>query len=952
MFVFISIHRVIEKFCISNAHKIKDDILPKIIDLCIADIIKSQDQCIQNSGCETLVAIGRVHCDIVMQKLTKQCHQGQVAHFMILHCMGTLATANINGIITFIKPTLEMILPTLSMIRFDHVKQAYAFGIGRFAEAITEHSTTTLVETDSHDIESIITATDFHTEIAIAYEVFMQQWLPSREPKVSGEILQALSHMYPLLSTEKISEQATRIIPQLLAFYRRSMDRNAITQFLSSVLKTTIHNDNKSLDTPSDTLISTLFDLVCVNPVYEKPQTVKGHYEVLRCFDLLVEIYPVKVFEMLLVQLRNNNERERIKSLLVITHLINTFDYLVSPRIGDFMPLIKQMLTAEKTYKVKMALLKTIVALSQRDIIIDADFIKFMLRHSCQLLKNNTEYGSADEQYEFLQACNNSLFLLSSTVRTMDVLLKQVLLQHYLIIDYTDICANIAKCLANLFAKNIDPLFMIADDTRHDDASMARIKMLPSCEAIFVRSIILLGNVNEQKRTENILLFLKYYGPLINDKLKTIWLNDITELQATIGKVNYIEKLLEFLASTIQQINDYKFAEQLVQKIADQIVLYPIVIPISSTSSLVHNEYFIPNFIHERGMLLKILGHCLCNITDTHTIEAKIDLIINIARMEKIDRNALNSNSNSSHTNNINVTEKLTDACEALGAASRVHCDIVMKKLEILRQHEGMRKSTSGFFSTLNFIKDSTKEADMLKVNLLAILSYSYIVQTAPQSLILHDIDTRIVAYLSKQLCDNKDAGIRKCILDTILIITKQILLLSSSSNENHTINCYLPSKSIIITQLLKIDFQSIENFQLFPIAMQVATTLLQCDIALPMQQQENDQILSLGVENVGILFEEFCRKFFQCAQQLKTKFDTTEDDAKNSWLAKHLNATIPEFNAFVRTMFEENATPSTLDDVQSVLEYWIRDPNSEVKICASHVMYNALEVSVLILQE
>lgn len=760
--------------------------------------------------------------------------------------------------------------------------------------------------------------------------------------------------MYPLLSKEKISEQAARIVPQLLAFYRRSMDRNAITQLLASVLKTTIHNDNKSLDAQSDVLISTLFDLVCVNPVYEKPQTVKGHYEVLRCFDLLVEIYPVKVFEMLLIQLRNNNERERIKSLLVMTHLINTFDYLVAPRIADFMPLIKQMLTNEKAFKVKMALLKTIVALSQRDIIIDGDFVKFMLRHSCRLLKSNTDNGSADEQYEFVQACNNSLFILSSTVRTMDVLLKQVLLQYYLIIDYTDICANIAKCLANLFAKNLDPLFMIADDTRHDDESMARIKMLPSPESIFVRSLILLGNVNEMKRNENILLFLKYYGPLINEKLKAIWLNEITDLHSSIGKENYIEKLFDFLASTIQQVNDYKFAESLVQKAADQIVLYPIAIQTASSasplspSSMPSAEYFIPNFNHERGMLLKILGLFLCNITDTQTIEAKIDMIISTARMEKIDRNVTNHQNN---VTNINITEKLMDACYALGLAARVHCDIVMKKLEQLRIDEGMRKSTSGFFSSLNFIKDSNKEAEMLKANLLAIQSYSYIVQKAPQTLILHDVDAKIVAYLAKQLCDHKDATIRKCILETILITNKQIL----NVNEKYAINCYLPSKTIIITQLLKIDFMSVDNFPLFPIAMQVVTTLLRIELLLPSpsQQQNNDTTTSsssLAAENVGILFEEFCRKFFMCAQQLKTKFDTDEDDIKNSWLAKHLNATIPEFNSFVRTMFEQNATPSTLDDVQSVLEFWIRDPNSEVKICASHVMYNALEVSGFVL--
>lgn len=47
---------------------------------------------------------------------------------MILHCMGTLALANITGIMPFVKPTLITILPTLGTIKLDHIKQAYAFG--------------------------------------------------------------------------------------------------------------------------------------------------------------------------------------------------------------------------------------------------------------------------------------------------------------------------------------------------------------------------------------------------------------------------------------------------------------------------------------------------------------------------------------------------------------------------------------------------------------------------------------------------------------------------------------------------------------------------------------------------------------------------------------------------------------------------------------------------------
>lgn len=64
----------------------------------------------------------------VMDNLTKQLQKVNTTHFMILNCMGTLATANIAGIKPYIKPTLETILPTLSMIKLDHVKQAYAFG--------------------------------------------------------------------------------------------------------------------------------------------------------------------------------------------------------------------------------------------------------------------------------------------------------------------------------------------------------------------------------------------------------------------------------------------------------------------------------------------------------------------------------------------------------------------------------------------------------------------------------------------------------------------------------------------------------------------------------------------------------------------------------------------------------------------------------------------------------
>lgn len=212
------------------------------------------------------------------------------------------------------------------------------------------------------------------------------------------------------------------------------MDRNAITQLLASVLKASIDADRNSLDTQADALISNLFDLVCVIPDYGRPQTSKGHYEVLRCFDLLLPIYAEKVLDMLLVQLRNNNERERIKALLVVTHVTNAKSDLVAKRIDSITEVLKHMLAHEKTIKVKLVVLKTIVVLAQKALLQDNEFIRYIIVHCCQLSKVNLDYGTADEYADFMQACKNSLDLLASTVYTVSDVLKRELLQFFLLI--------------------------------------------------------------------------------------------------------------------------------------------------------------------------------------------------------------------------------------------------------------------------------------------------------------------------------------------------------------------------------------------------------------------------------------------------------------------------------------------------------------------------------------
>lgn len=83
---------------------------------------------IQAPCMDILVAAGRVHCTKVMEGLLKNLQSNQIGHFMTLHCIGSLATANISGFLPFVRQTLEVIIPTLNAIRLDHIKQAYSFG--------------------------------------------------------------------------------------------------------------------------------------------------------------------------------------------------------------------------------------------------------------------------------------------------------------------------------------------------------------------------------------------------------------------------------------------------------------------------------------------------------------------------------------------------------------------------------------------------------------------------------------------------------------------------------------------------------------------------------------------------------------------------------------------------------------------------------------------------------
>lgn len=647
---------------------IKEETIRKVVNTAIVEMTKPTEHVpnIQNPAMEILVALGRKNCELVIQELMSFTKDSSIPHFMVMHCMGTLAIANTTGSYPFIKDILKSLLPNLGGVKADIQKEALAYAIGKFSEALMEFTTAKFEREKCFDgPESPSEFDRCSNELSVAYDVLFNQWLNTREQKLSTEILESLSSIYPLLPVDKIHDQSQRLIPSILSFYRRSLDRIAVTQFLASVLKTNINLHRNTLDTIIDILITQLFDLTCVYPDYEKPQTVKGHYEVLRCYDLLADTYSSKILDFLLIQLKSNGERERIKSLLVLTHLTNTSSKNVAGRLPAFLELLKHLIHTEKAIKMKMTLLKAVVAFAQKSFIKDREFVWFLVRFSCKYTKPITEHGTTEEHNEFVQSCQNSLFMLSSTAGTMDELLKRELLNFFLMMDYTYMSATIMKCLASLFAKNPEIEYDVSDE---DEGTKI---VVPSCEAVFARCLALMGNFKDLQRISNILTFLQFYYPHLNPELTTLWSKLIPELNLNNNKEDhFFDSLYIFVSETVAFLNrnDENFAERLVNKMSDQLHLYPVQIP--------NSEFFIPQLHKERGMMAQCLGLSARFITDPQTIDFKMEMLISTAKNEKLDK----------HITHKEFEEKVDAFAKALGFMAKTHLVPILKKLKAIAQ--------------------------------------------------------------------------------------------------------------------------------------------------------------------------------------------------------------------------------------------------------------------------
>nr|CAD7202277.1 unnamed protein product [Timema douglasi] len=861
----ISVHhqaallRTMEHICLDHLSDVDGDVVLLLVQFSVDEMTRSPDYLpvVQMPASGILVALGKAHCNEVMEGLLKHLQPGVVPHYSILHTMGSLAAANVFGIVPFVKATLGTLLPMMGALRSDALRQVFSYTLGKFSEAVADY----LVNID-HAPDPTVKLGAFSTEMGIAYDVLASSWLQSRDPKVCETVLGALGPMFTLLPADKVADQVPRLVPALLALYRRNMDPHPVTQCLAAVLLVVISGTKTSLEPHLDNLLNVMFDLVseCVGQLLVEVERQRPQVSITSVYlpglrstvdreeplrgpavfrqDRLVQRYhsagvtlatdwssqgwnPTlhftdRVVELLVQQLKNNNGRERIKALFVITHLVNSSENRVNSRLTDLVAGLRGML-GEHDCRVKKVLLKTIVALAYRGYLSDVEgreFVEFIVRQCCPLtlpvrnflqcwLLNNNQ---SPECYEELRStCCNTLYLLATTVPQVEDLLWTLLLRLLPVAQYTPATGVITRCLTHLAAKK-------REEPRTNDNAV----VLPGPHVVFARCLALLGSPLESNRGIHVLGFLKNYASFLNSHLTPAWDQRlavlVTHLEDTTdswrGEV-WEDLVLEFLSVTLTELADEKWSRQL-----------------GSMSALLARTALAPS---------RVLRACnpLCP----------------------------------------------QGVARALGLCAREHLHPLLARLERLAAEELARKSSR----LLGFMKDSRHELELERLKTSLLLCYGEVALEAPGTQLLPRLEHGPAAWVLVQLRGAKGTRTKEAALETVGNIAEAF-----HPNRN-SLHIPLQGRSEVLATVLD-QFQA-QCADLHTTVLEVVTAV----VRLPPPLTPEERVVVLKT----------------CFTQVYQGVGERED-------------VLSSLGSLVRQILLDSVSPATLDEMFTLLEPWL----------------------------
>ncbi|XP_016072097.1 PREDICTED: maestro heat-like repeat-containing protein family member 1 isoform X3 [Miniopterus natalensis] len=855
--------RAMEMVVSNHINELDKDMARAVILLASSEMTKAKDLVCdwQQAASNVLVAVGKRFVGMVMEEMLGKFQPGVLPHCFVVQTLANLSVSNVFGMVPFLTSVLSTMLPMLSMAKHDTLRMVFCCALQRFSESTLEY----LANLDQAPDPTVRKDT-FASDISSAYDTLFHHWLQSREAKLRLAVVEALGPMSHLLPSEKLEEQLPKLLPGVLALYKKHAETSHVSkQSLGQILEAAVSVGSRTLEVQLDSLLAALHAQICVPVESSSPLVTSNQKEVLRCFTVLACCSPERLLAFLLPKLDTSNERTRVGSLQVLRHVINSAAAQMEVK-KPFILSSMRLPLLDTNSKVKRAVVQVISAMAHHGYLEQPGgeaMLEYIVQQ-CALPPDiqpqkpgNGEEPPADSVRDI---SISTLYLVSTTVDRMNNVLWPYLLEFLTPVRFTGALTPLCRSLVHLAQKRqeagADALLIQYDGS----------VTLPSPYAIATRLLTVssrpyLGDGRGAASLCLLNVLHRDIHPLLGQRWATTipllleYLDEHTE--ETLSQKEWEEKLLMFLRDSLPVVSDNTWICQLSLEMCKQLPCY--------------NE--TPQ---EKNFLYKCVGTTLGAASSKDVVRKLLQELLETARyQEEAEREGL--------------------AC-CFGICAISHMDDTLAQLEDFVRSDVFRKSIGIF----NIFKDRS-DNDIEKVKGTLILCYGHVAAQAPRELVLARAEPDILRNMF-QCFSTKDPALQLCLVQSVCMVC-QALCSSTEAGAFH-----FSRKAELVAQMM--DFIKAEppDSLRTPIrkkAMLACTHLVSLEPELE-QQAQTDMVHGCLHSIMAVLPEP-----------------DREDGSRESLFLDTMHA----LEDLLRSILQRNMTPQGLQIMVEHLSPWIKSP-------------------------
>ncbi|XP_015987275.1 maestro heat-like repeat-containing protein family member 1 isoform X9 [Rousettus aegyptiacus] len=699
--------------------------------------------------------------------------------------------------------------------------------------------------------------------------------------------------MSNLLPSEKLEEQLPKLLPGVLALYKRHAETCHVSKSLGQILEAAVSVGSRTLDVQLDSLLAALHAQICVPVESSSPLVMSNQKEVLRCFTVLARCSPDRLLAFLLPRLDSSTERSRVGTLHVLRHAINSAAAQMEVK-KPFILSAMRLPLLDSNSKVKRAVVQVISAMAHHGYLEQpgGEALVEYLVQQCALPPEAEQPQTAGPSGEEPPADSvhavsvRTLYLVSTTVDRMSDVLWPYLLEFVTPVRFTGALTPLCRSLMHLAQK------------RQEAAPGALLIQydgnvtLPSPYAIATRLLAVSSSPYQgDGRGAASLGLLNVLHRDIHPSLGPRWATTIPLLLEyldehaadALPQKEWEEKLLAFLRDTLAAVSDNTWVCQLSLEMCKQLPCYN-------------------GAPQEKNFLYRCVGTTLGAASRKDVVKKHLRELLETARyQEEAEHEGL--------------------AC-CFGICAISHLDDTLTQLEDFVRSDVFRKSTGIF----NIFKDRSEvEAEKAKGALM--LCYGHVAARAPRELVLARAEADILrnvfqCFSTKVLgvkVETKDPALKLCLVQSVCMVCQAI----RSSAQG---GCFhFAQKAELVAQMMEFIRAEPPDSLRSPIRKKA---MLACTYLVPLEPALEEQVRADMVHG--------------CLQSVMAVLTEPEgDDDRQEPL--YLD-TMQALEDLLTSLLQRDLTPQGLQVMVEHLSPWIKSPRG-------HERVRALGLSACLLQ-